>query len=65
MNQVYACPECKSMRVQHEMWVDMNDESVMTEGGSDDIWCENCQEHIRSVIQIDESETLEAKGGAA
>ena len=55
----YQCEKCSSEDVQGLMWVGLNDnvvdDSSMDFNESQDLWCNNCQEHCQiKTIEIDE-----------
>jgi hypothetical protein len=63
---VYACPECRSLQVEHEMWVSMNTDLTVSEGGSSDCFCQACSDAgyeggFRGVLEIAAGETREGK----
>lgn len=53
----YVCAVCGGDRVQHAMWVSLNDNAVLDDFGSwcsgDNSWCDDCDEHVEIKVVED------------
>lgn len=55
---VWCCPECHSVQVQRQMWVDPNTDEVVgdTERYS---WCDHCSAELNHLARLTRAETLD------
>ena len=47
---MFVCENCGGSNIQTKMWIDPNTNEVIdsvSDGDSDDNWCDDCEEHVR------------------
>lgn len=49
---ISVCPKCKDQNIEIRYWVNVNTLKITTEDENSDYWCEGCQEHFDTAIEM-------------
>ena len=55
----FCCSECKKDNIQFQVWADEN--NIVQSGGKDtnEVWCEDCQEHTKCELKTNDLQKIE------